>query len=243
MTALDWVVQPNPAAVGRYAADRAADFLSTRASTAHRVTVALAGGSTPRHLHRALAGPLAPKIPWSQLLFFLGDERAVPPNHESSNFRAAQETLFSRAPIQTSQVHRPRAEAQDLEAAAREYEQTLKAITGTPPQLDLVFLGMGSDGHTASLFPGEPEPDGWFAVTRAPRGTASERRLTMTHRTLLGAREVVVMVTGEAKADRIAQVMKGDGSLPMQRVLHHRSGGTLVIMDEAAAARVSQDAL
>lgn len=242
MTVLDWVALPHPAAVGRYAAERATEILTDRASTAERITVALAGGSTPRHMHRALAGPLFELVPWSQLVFFLGDERAVAPDHHGSNFRSAQETLLSKAPVHTGQVHRPRAEAQDLEGAAREYERTLKALAGTPPWLDLVFLGMGTDGHTASLFPGEPEPDGWFAETRAPAETAAERRLSLTYRAILSARYVLVMVTGAEKAARVEEVIREDGPLPMQRILHHRTGRTLLILDEAAAEQISRTA-
>lgn len=242
MTGLDWVVLPHPAAVGRYAAEHALEILTNRATTARNVTVALAGGSTPRHMHRALVGPLSTLVPWSQLIFFLGDERAVGPDHEASNFRSAQQTLFSQAPVQAQQVHRPRGEARNLERAAHEYEQTLKAVTGTPPRLDIVFLGMGPDGHTASLFPGQPEPDGWFAATRAPAETAAERRLSLTYRALLGAREVIVMVTGADKAARVARVIQSDGPLPMQVVLHNRLGGTLVVMDEAAAEQLPQTA-
>ena len=242
MTNLDWVVLPQPAAVGRYAAEQALEFLTNRASIADRITVALAGGATPRHMHRALAGPLASRVPWSQLVFFFGDERAVAPDDDASNFRSAQETLLSKAPIRADQVHRPRAEAGDLEGAAREYERTLKAVAGAPPQLDLIFLGMGADGHTASLFPGEPEPDGWFAVTNAPAQSIAEHRLSLTYRAVLSAREVLVMVTGAEKAARIAQVIQEDGPLPMQRILHHRTGRTLIILDEAAAKHVSRTA-
>lgn len=242
MTGFDWVILPNSAAVGRYAAEYALEIMMDRATSDRPVTIALAGGSTPRHLYRALAGPLASLIPWPRLVFFIGDERAVPPDDEASNFRSAQEILLSKAPIRAEQVHRPRAEASDLTAAAREYEDTLKTVAGTPPCLDLVFLGMGADGHTASLFPGEPEPDGWFAVTRAPADTVERRRLSLTPRALLNARHLLVMVTGAEKADRVAQVIEDDGPLPMQRILHHRAGETLVIMDEAAAARVSRTA-
>src|SRR5579872_702653 len=129
-----------------------------------RFCVALAGGSTPRGLYRLLAEPppagdQAPDVDWTHADLFFGDERTVPPDHPDSNFGMARDALFSRAPIPPANVHRIQGEAADLDAVARAYETLLRQRAGEPdptlaPALDLAILGMGADGHTASLFPG-----------------------------------------------------------------------------------------
>jgi len=190
-----------------------------------RFTVALAGGQTPRALYRRLsAAPTRDQVQWSRVEVFLGDERAVPPDHPDSNWRMIREELLDRVPIELEHRHRPAAEKEDTESAAYDYARVLsQRLPHTPdgaPILDLVLLGMGEDGHTASLFPGTQAletDDRWYVANWvAPLGVW---RLTVTLPVLRAARQVWVMVTGERKAERLAQVLSRDGgSLPAGRL-------------------------
>lgn len=206
----------------------AADFLAAcRAAVAarQRFTVALAGGQTPRTLYRRLsAAPARDQVPWAHVEAFLGDERAVPPDHPDSNWHMACQELLDRVPIRPELRHRPAGENPAVEAAADDYSQLLaQCLPSTPdgiPMLDLVLLGMGEDGHTASLFPGtralEVE-DRWYVANWVePPGVW---RLTITFPVLRVARQVWVLVSGEHKAERLAQVLAtGGGTLPAGRL-------------------------
>ena len=134
---------------------RAAEEFVRRAR-GRRFCVALAGGSTPRRLYQLLAcAPYRERVDWTQVEFFFGDERTVPPDHADSNFRMANETLLGQLVLPDRQIHRMTGERDDLDAAAAEYANEIEQVVGgTPPAFDLVLLGMGRDGHTASLFPG-----------------------------------------------------------------------------------------
>jgi 6-phosphogluconolactonase len=221
-------------ALARRAAERVVEI--TRAAVAARgsARVALAGGSTPRATYEVLAGSaLSQALPWGAVLWFFGDERAVPPSDPESNYRLAAETLFAGRPEALARAHRMRAEAEDAHAAAREYEALL------PERLDLLLLGMGEDGHTASLFPGsaalgEREARVVPSVSpRPPRG-----RLTITPPVIASAREVVVLVAGEAKAEVLARVLEGPldtAALPVQ-LARERT----FLVDAAAARRLTR---
>jgi 6-phosphogluconolactonase len=177
-----------------------------------RCFVALSGGSTPRRLHRALATEaIETSVPWSGIEFFWSDERHVPPDHADSNYKMAYDTLLSKVPVTPAQVHRVRAEEADAAIVAREYEQEIRAIVPQQdgvPRFDLILLGLGTDGHTASLFPGTAAlhertrlcVDNWV-----PR--LSTRRITMTLPLLNAARAVWFLVSGADKAGVVRDVL------------------------------------
>jgi 6-phosphogluconolactonase len=203
----------------------AADAIAARG----RFRIALAGGSTPRALYPALVTG----VDWSRTQVLFGDERAVPPDDAQSNYRMARETLLDPAGVPAANVVRWRSEDSDLDAAARDYEAALTA-SGQPPWLDLALLGLGPDGHTASLFPGTT------ALSEARRlaapvfvSTLGVWRLTLTYPVLLEARDVFFLVTGREKAAALAGVRRNDPALPASR-LAHRSGPVAIFCDRDA---------
>lgn len=166
---------------------------------------ALAGGSTPAGVYRRLAS--AHGLDWRRVRVFWGDERAVPANHPESNQHLARTTLLEHVPIPPEQIHPMPAQAGDLEAAAREYEALLHEHLGSPPRLDLVLLGLGADGHTASLFPGGDavrEASRWVVAAAAP---VIAPRLTLTPPLLATATALLFLVTGKAKAAALRRVL------------------------------------
>jgi 6-phosphogluconolactonase len=175
-----------------------------------RFTVALAGGSTPKRAYEMLATKYdEPKdFDWGRVHAFFGDERTVPPDHEDSNYRMACEALLSRVPV--GSVHRMRGELDPREAATL-YERDLVAFFGGPPVLDLVLLGIGEDGHTASLFPRTPAldtRDRWAVAN--PVEKLGTTRLTLTVPAINAARIVAFLVAGEAKAEALREVLEGN---------------------------------
>ncbi len=233
-------VVDGPAALARASAEEWRERAGEAVAASGRFTVALAGGSTPRGLPALLSDPAAPylrALPWPLTHVFFGDERAVPPDHPESNYRMARETLLSRVPVPGENVHRIRGEDGAV-AAARAYEDDLRAFFGSAPRLDLLLLGMGADGHTASLFPGGPgleERSRWVVVAEPP-GPGLER-VTLTLRSLEAASRVVFLVAGPSKATALARVLAGgpDGTaLPAARV-RPSAGSVLWLVDRAAA--------
>jgi 6-phosphogluconolactonase len=185
-------------------------------ATRGRFRVALAGGSTPRALYPLLVEG----VDWTRADVFFGDERAVPPDDPQSNYRMARETLLEPARVPDANVFRWRTESPDLDAAARDYEQTLRARE-SQPLLDLVLLGLGADGHTASLFPGTAAlavADRLAVAVEVP--ALGTRRLTLTYPALLGAAEVFFLVTGRDKRIALADVLRPESALPAARVIH-----------------------
>jgi 6-phosphogluconolactonase len=191
----------------------------------------LAGGRTPEPVYRALAAGSG--IDWSAVEVYFGDERAVPPDHAHSNYRLVYQTLLSRVAIPRGQVHRMEAERDDRDAAALDYERLL------PPRLDVLFLGMGPDGHTASLFPGSAALDERqrrvVAVTGAkpPAG-----RLTITPPVIAAARSVAVLATGDDKAATVARALEGPPDPKAVPVQLARRG--VWFLDHAAAALLTR---
>ena len=174
MTACRVVLVKDMAALARAAAELFVKLAAQTASARRPFHVLLAGGKTPKAVYALLASAAyRSRVDWDRVVFFFGDERAVPPDHPQSNYRMANEVLFRPLGIAESSVHRMKAEADDLDAAAAEYEGELHVCFGAFPRFDLVLLGMGSDGHTASLFPGSPvlkEHARWVApVLDAPK--------------------------------------------------------------------------
>ncbi len=215
-----------------------------------RFDVALAGGSTPRTLYRLLANPeWRASIDWCAVHFWFGDERCVPPDHGDSNYRMAREALFDAIDVAPAQIHRIEGERTPEEAAQR-YEDALRAHFTPegegPPHLDLVLLGLGADGHIASLFPGTKlldEDRRWVGANRVDRLDAW--RISLTLPLLNAARHVLLLVTGEAKAAIVAEVLGHTKSAaPRYPVERLRPAHTIEwLLDAAAAARLGPRAL
>jgi len=234
------LVAADPAGAALAAAAEVARHARGAIAARGRFAVALAGGSTPRRLHARLAdpaGPFAGAVDWPRVQVFFGDERCVPPDHPDSNYRMARETLLSRLPIPPGNVLRWRGEDPVPARAAADYAGALSAhFPAGPPALDLVILGMGPDGHVASLFPGSPALEERTALTAAPWvARLGAWRLTLTFPALQAARAVLLVAVGRDKASRLAEVLSGPGPLPAQRI-RPASGDLSVVADAASAS-------
>jgi len=220
-------------------------------------TVALSGGNTPRSLYETLARPpFDTRMPWRDIHLFWGDERCVPSDHPDSNFAMAFRALISKVPVPPQNVHRIPAELDPPEKAAQAYEKILgeslgslvkretrshASCEGEPfPSFDLVLLGVGKDGHTASLFPGDQalkETKRWFAVVRGPYGSPPVPRITLTLPAINRARCVLFMVSGPGKREVIRSILEDSGpatrSYPAARV--SPQGRVVWLIDEEAA--------
>jgi 6-phosphogluconolactonase len=233
-----WEIMADADAVAR----RAADFLLAQATACQSVfTIALSGGSTPRRLYRLLADPpYVTDFPWFRTHLFWGDERFVPHDSALSNYRMVRETLLSRVPVPTENIHAVPTAEFSLNAAASVYEGDLKSFYGADvldperPLFDVTLLGLGPDGHTASLFPGSAvlaERDRWVA---AVSGVDAQARVTLTYPALESSRHTVFLVSGVEKQAILARFRRGDATLPAVN-LHPR--GELRVFADAAAAR------
>ena len=240
-------VLPDAEALALRAADVFAMAAQAAAAARGRFAAALSGGETPRALYRNLARQqFAQKVPWRRVHLYWGDERCVPPDDPASNYAMACAAFIEHVPIVADNVHRLRGE-DDPEAAALACEQELRALAklerpvSEVPIFDLVLLGLGRDGHTASLFPHSPaldEEERFCVATEAPDGTA---RLTVTWPVINSARRVVVLVSGADKAGMLAEVFEGfrlPKAVPAQAIAPVK-GQLLWLMDEAAAAELS----
>ena len=231
---------------------KAAAFVArqARASVAarRRFLLALSGGSTPEPLFRRLAQPpYRDGLPWAQTHVFWADERAVPPDHPASNYGQAQRLLLERVAVPPEQIYRIPGEEDPL-TAAEAYANVLRRQSDAGrawPRLDLVLLGMGSDGHTASLFPGSafpikrPQPTMAVSVKYGDRPAG---RVTLTPGIINDARQILFLVTGESKAEALAAVLEGEPrpvQLPAQRV-QPRDGAVCWMIDRAAAQQLQQ---
>lgn len=212
-------------------ARRAADLMLAAAhATDGPFAVALSGGSTPKRLYALLA---TLPFPWARTHWFWGDERFVPPDDPASNYRMTREAMLSHVAVPAGHVHPVPTVGLTPEAAAVQYEATLKAFRGDDrPLFDIVLLGLGTDGHTASLFPGKPMLDErrrWVGATDDPQGAP---RITLTYPALESSRETIFLVAGADKKDRLREVLDGDRRLPAARLQPH---GTLRILADRAA--------
>jgi 6-phosphogluconolactonase len=198
-------------------------------------TVALSGGSTPRAMFELLATETG--VPWSDIHFFWSDERHVPPDHPESNYRMANEALLSHV---QSNVHRIPSENPDAAAAAAEYEQTIIEVTKqTLPRLDLIFLGLGTDGHTASIFPGSDVLHETKRLVAAPYVEKLKTyRITMTLPLINNGASVVFLVSGAEKAEIVKEVLEGENKYPAQAV-KPTQGELIWMLDQPAAARLT----
>ena len=212
-----------------------------------RFTVALSGGSTPKSLFSLLASTFRDQLPWDKMFFFWGDERHVPPDHPESNYRMAYEALLSKVPVPAENVFRVPAENPDASQAAADYEQALRKFfelsPGTFPRLDLILLGMGPDGHTASLFPGT---SGLREKSRLVVANWVEKfkayRITFTLPVLNNAAVVTFLVGGADKAETVREVLEGSqpAELFPSKLIHPTNGRLMWMLDQAAAVALSK---
>lgn len=207
-------------------------------------TIVLSGGATPKSLYTLLADDvsLRTRVPWEQTHCFWGDERHVPPDHPESNYRMSYEAMLAKVPIPAANIHRIKSEYTDAEQAAREYEQALRTFFhltgGQYPHFDLVFLGLGPDGHTASLFPGTRALGAHQRLVVANWvGKFYADRITMTAPVLNNANRIIFLVSGAEKALPLKAVLKGryePEQLPAQ-LIQPLQGRLLWLVDQAAA--------
>jgi 6-phosphogluconolactonase len=214
-------------------ARRAAALIATEARAAvaarGRFVIAISGGRTPWNMLRALAGE---DVPWENSHVVQVDERVAPEEHPDRNIAHLRASLMDHTPLRAERLYAMPVEASDLEFAAAQYAQTLRQIAGSPPVLDLVHLGLGTDGHTASLVPGDPileMADADVAITGLYQGW---RRMTLTYPILNRARQLLWLVTGDDKASMLTLLHNGDASIPAGRICRERA---LVLADQAAA--------
>jgi 6-phosphogluconolactonase len=242
------LILPDGNAIARRAAEEFLQAATEAVAQRGSFTVALAGGSTPKALYSLVVSDPAfrDKLPWERLQFFFGDERHVPPDNDQSNFRMANESLFSKAPIQPSQITPMRGEYPDAEKAALEYEQALRAYfktkEGEYPRFDLVLLGMGEEGHTLSLFPGTKALHASNrVVVRNWVGKLYTDRITLTAPAANQANRVMFMVTRADKAAALKAVLEGPyepDQLPAQ-LIQPASGKLLWLVDQAAGSMLA----
>ncbi len=243
----DIFVCRDPEEVSQRAADLFVRLADEAVSSTGRFAVALSGGSTPRVLYALLAtNEFRRRVPWSRVHLFWGDERCVPPDHPESNYHMAREVLLDKAPIPVRNIHRMPAEQEDHLRAAAAYEQMLRAFfeltAGELPSFDLILLGMGEDGHTASLFPGTT------ALAENERLVASNYveklgtyRLTLTVPVINHAANVVFLVSGKSKASMLKEVLEGEHQpqhLPSQ-LIRPVEGKLVFIVDREAGKELS----
>lgn len=228
-------------------ANAVADLFVERAGEAigerGQFCVALAGGTTPRAAYALLADePRSGQIDWRNVAVYFGDERCVPPDDEQSNYRMAQQTLLRRVPIPAENVFRMRGE-DDPASAAQDYANVLRSTLGASPRFDLILLGMGTDAHTASLFPGEDPRREEDALVRAPYvEKAGAYRLTLTPAVINNARCIAVAAEGPSKAEALQSVFREPEDLtqrPIQSVAPH-DGELRWLVDREAAAGLLQ---
>jgi 6-phosphogluconolactonase len=228
-------IYENPQQLAEAAARAFVEGAASAIAERGRFAVALAGGSTPKSTYEVLARDHAGDVDWPNVHVFFGDERAVPPDHEDSNYRMAREALLDHVPV--GSVHRMRGELPP-DGAAASYERDLKEFFGeVPPVLDLVMLGIGEDGHTASLFPETPALGITDRLAVAnPVAKLDTTRLTLTVTVLNAAREVRFLVAGEGKAEALAEILEGEAD-PRQypAKLVRLPGGPTWMVDRAAA--------
>jgi 6-phosphogluconolactonase len=237
-----FTVLPTPATVAEAAADRIVASARNAIRRRGRFRIALSGGSAPRLVYPLLiAPPRRDAVDWSKVEFFWGDERAVPPDDPESNYGLARRLLLDNLPgVRAESVHRMPADEPDPEAAAVRHEAELGRAFALPPgrrrrpRFDLIWLGMGPDGHTASLFPGSSvlaERIRWVTTATAPRTSPVAARMTFTLPLINAARAVLFVVAGADKAAAVRSIRAGSPDLPAARV---RAASTLWLLDAAA---------
>jgi 6-phosphogluconolactonase len=220
-------------------AQEAAAFIAAEArkaaATRGSFVMAVSGGHTPWLMLRALARE---DVPWNSVHVVQVDERVAPAGDPDRNLTHLRESLLEHAPLRPEQIHAMPVESSDLEAASRQYARTLQEIAGSPPVLDLVHLGLGPDGHTASLVPGDKVLDVNDADVALSGPYQGRRRMTLTYPILNRARLVLWVVTGTEKTGMLARLQAGEVSIPAGRI---RSDQALVLADRAAAGQLDKN--
>lgn len=235
-------VSMDPAESSRRVAEAVVSTINDAVEAAGTCSIVLAGGSTPRALYRVLASELRPQVPWNKVQVFWGDERYVPPDDPRSNYRMAKEALLDHVPCPQTNIHPMPTHFPDADAAARDYERTLRSrFVEVWPSFDLVLLGLGDDGHTASLFPGSDalaERTRWVVAAEAP--VEPRQRLTLTMPVLTRARTVFVVVAGASKAVALQHVLeeRADRITYPGAGLRLAEGSVVWWVDQEAAARL-----
>ncbi len=219
-------------AVARQAAAIIAAEARATVAAHGRFVLAISGGRTPWLMLRALANE---EVPWAGVHVVQVDERVAPAGHPDRNLAHLRESLLAHAPLSSDQIHAMPVNASDLEAAAARYALTLQAIAGSPPVLDLVHLGLGSDGHTASLVPGDPVLDVTDRDVALTEVYQKRRRMTLTYPILNRSRHILWVITGSEKVPMLARLCDGDLSIPAGRV---RQDTAMVLADRTAAGKL-----
>lgn len=234
----------DPQSLFEGAAEEFASQTTAAVRSRGRFTVALSGGSTPRSLYSLLATRAS--LPWDKIYFFFGDERHVPPDNPESNYRMARESLLSKIPIPPENIFRVPAENPDANKAAEAYQQTLRTFFNTAPgsfpRFDMILLGMGPDGHTASLFPGTAalqEKARWVVSNWVEKFKTD--RLTLTLPVLNNAAVVMFLVSGQDKAGILKEVLEGTqpGEHVPSKLIKPSNGELIWMVDRAAATQLS----
>ena len=234
MIVMDTKVFADADSTARAAARLIADDIRAVTAERGRYTMAVSGGRTPWLMLRTLADE---EVNWDRLHIFQVDERVAPAGHPDRNLTHLEETLLGHAPLRPDQIYPMPVESDDLERAAAQYASKLREIAGSPPVLDLVHLGLGPDGHTASLVPGDPileVDDKDVGVTGVYQG---RRRMTLTYPAISRARRILWVVTGNDKTEMLSRLLKADTSIPAGRIKADRA---TVFADRAAAGVQSE---
>src|SRR6185295_14435363 len=226
---------PDDDGVARKAAAIIAADARAAALARGRFIMAVSGGRTPWMMLRALAGE---QLPWQSVHVVQVDERVAPAADPDRNLAHLRESLLDHAPLRPDHIHAMPVEAADLDRAAEQYAQTLREVAGSPPVLDLVHLGLGPDGHTASLVPGDPVLDVTDADVATTGPYQGRRRMTLTFPIINRSRRVLWLVTGAEKAEMLARLCRGDRSIPAGRINQHQA---VVLADHEAAARLRRE--
>jgi 6-phosphogluconolactonase len=221
-------------AVARTAAAFTAGEARAAVAARERFIMAISGGHTPWTMLRALADQ---PLPWAEVHVVQVDERVAPAGHADRNLTHLRESLLAHCPLRPEQVHAMPVESPDLESASEQYAATLEQIAGAPVVLDLVHLGLGPDGHTASLVPGDPVLDVTEADVAMTGAYQGRRRMTLTYPVINRARRIVWLVTGREKAEMLARLYDNDQSIPAGRV---RQQAAVVLADQDAAASLGR---
>src|SRR3954453_6426971 len=217
-------------AVARRAAETIVEQARAAIEARGRFTVAISGGRTPWAMLRVLSSL---DVPWAQVHLFQVDERIAPDGHTDRNLTQVRSTLLEQPEARLVQIHAMPVESSDLDGAAAEYARTLARVAGTPPVLDLVHLGLGADGHTASLVPEDPALDVVEADVAVTGSYQGRRRMTLTYPAIDRARSVLWLITGADKAAMLVRLHRGDRTIPAGRIQHQHS----VVLADPAAAR------
>jgi 6-phosphogluconolactonase len=224
-------VLPDADTVAREAAKFVAEEARAAVVARGRFVIAVSGGHTPWQMLRALANE---KVPWESVQVVQVDERVAPVGDPNRNLTHLRESLLEHAPLRPEQIHAMPVESPDLDDAAKRYAKTLQEIAGSPPVLDLAHLGLGPDGHTASLVPGDPVLDVTDTDVALTGIYQDRRRMTLTYPMLNRARRILWLVTGPDKVDALARLRDGDTSIPAGRIQQDQA---VVLADRAAVGK------